>query len=91
MYYDSKTLATLNPRALPDIMSSPEIRQILKVRSVRKPEAFLTGLGTLKSRKKIQFFFHFFFHFFLSKLYFYLLILCRSIFYTKFVSREPIL
>ena len=30
-------------RALPDIMSNPEVRRIFKVRTVRKPDFFLAG------------------------------------------------
>ena len=44
----------MDPRALPNITSGPEIWQILKVRAVRKPDVFLTGPDTLISRKNIQ-------------------------------------
>ena len=39
-------------RALPDITSGPEVRQIFKVWTVRKPDVFLPGCRTLKNRKK---------------------------------------
>ena len=35
-------------RALLDIRSEPEIRQIFKIRTVRKPDVFLTGCQTFK-------------------------------------------
>jgi hypothetical protein len=43
-------------RALPDIMSGPDIRQIFKIRTVRKPDVFSdTGLLTLlEIEEKIQ-------------------------------------
>ena len=44
-----------NSRALPDITSSPEVRQIFKIRTVRKPDVFLPGrrtFKTFKNRKK---------------------------------------
>ena len=34
-------------RALPDITSGPEVRQIFKIRTVRKPDIFLPGRRTL--------------------------------------------
>ena len=57
-------------RALQDITPGPEVRQILKVQTVRKQEAFLTGPDPLISRKnqffffKNYIFFKKFFHFF---------------------------
>ena len=56
-------------RALPDIMSGPEVRQIFKVRAVQKPDVFLSGPRTINrtkamekkskkfGKKKIKFFF----------------------------------
>ena len=55
-------------RALPDITSSPEVRQIFKIQTVRKPDVFLPGRRTLntfkirkkkskKLKKKVKFFF----------------------------------
>ena len=41
-------------RAQPDIMSGPEVRQIFKIRTVRKPDVFLPGHRTFKNRKKVQ-------------------------------------
>ena len=41
--------------ALPDITSNPEVRQIFKIRTVRKPDVFLPGRRTvnpLENRKK---------------------------------------
>ena len=37
----------IDGRALPDITSGPEVRQIVKIRTVRKPDVFLTGRRTL--------------------------------------------
>ena len=86
-------------RALQDITPGPEVRQILKVRAVRKPDVFLTGPDTLISKKKSKkipkkifptfpkkIFFIFFSIFYIS-----LLILSMSIFYTKFVYWEDII
>ena len=88
-------------RALPDITSGPEVRQILEVQAVRKPDVFLTGPDTLiskkKSQKKIQkeifqtFSKKIFFNLFFSIFYISLLILSMSIFYTQFVYWEVIL
>ena len=42
-------------RALPDITSGPEVCQIFKIRTVRKPDVFLTGrrtFNTFKNRRK---------------------------------------
>ena len=42
-------------RALPDITSGPDVRQIFKIRTVRKPDIFLPGrltFNTSKNRKK---------------------------------------
>ena len=39
-------------RALPDITSGPEVRQILKIRTVRKLDVFLPGHRTYKTLKK---------------------------------------
>jgi hypothetical protein len=47
-------------RALPDITSGPEVRQIFKIRTVRKPDVFLPvnlTFNTFKDTKKIQKFF----------------------------------
>ena len=44
-------------RALPEITSSPEVRQIFKIQTVRKPDIFLPRcqtFNTFKNRKKIQ-------------------------------------
>ena len=42
-------------RALPDIMSGPEVRQIFKILTLRKPDVFLPGCRILKKmKKKIQ-------------------------------------
>ena len=38
-------------RALPDITSSPEVREIVKIRTVRKPDDFLPKLRTFKTFK----------------------------------------
>jgi hypothetical protein len=38
-------------RALPDITSSPEVRQIFKIQTVRKPDVFLPGRRTFNSFK----------------------------------------
>ena len=56
-------------RAQPDITSGQEVRQIFKIRPVRKPDVFLPRrrtLSTVKNRKKIQIFFFkiLFFNFF---------------------------
>ena len=39
-------------RAQPDITSGPEVRQIVKIRTVRKPDNFLPGRRTVKDKKK---------------------------------------
>ena len=59
-------------RGLPDITSGPEVQQIFKIRTVRKPDVFLPGHLTLKNRKRNpkklfskNFFFKIFFIFFL--------------------------
>ena len=44
-------------RALPDITSGPEVRQIFKIQTVRKPDVFLPGRRTFKIEKHKQFFF----------------------------------
>ena len=38
-------------RALPDITSGPEVWQISKIRTVRKPDVFLPGRRTFKTFK----------------------------------------
>ena len=43
-----------NYRALPDITSGPEVRQIFKIQTVRKPDIFLTRRRTFENRKKIK-------------------------------------
>ena len=54
-------------RALPGIMFGPEVRQIFKIRTVRKQDVFLPGRQTFRNRKKItNFFFNFFFSIFFS-------------------------
>ena len=72
-------------RALPDITSGPEVRQIFKIRTVRKPDITLPGRRTVnplenrkknkkfkkKFKKKIQIFF--------SRFFFCLLIRFRSL------------
>ena len=51
-------------RALPDTVSGPEVRQIFKIQTVRKPDVFLPGGRTLrvgkefKKKKNSKFFFH---------------------------------
>ena len=53
---DSQCCSILS-RALPDITSVPEVRQIFKIRTVRKPDVFLPGrwtLNPLENRKKNQ-------------------------------------
>ena len=53
-------------RALPDITSGPEVREIFKIRTARKPENFLPGRWTFKiakNPKNCQFFFQDFFLF----------------------------
>ena len=59
--------ADLTGRAQPDITSGPEVWQIVKIRTVQKPDVFLPGRRTfnsVKNRKKIRFFFfqNFFFN-----------------------------
>jgi hypothetical protein len=59
-------------RALPDITSGPEVRQIFKIRTVRKPDVFLPGHRTFNSfrnrrkdpKKILKFFFLKFFLFY---------------------------
>ena len=41
-------------RALPDITSGLEVRQIVKIRTVLKPDVFHPGRRTFENRKKIQ-------------------------------------
>ena len=41
-------------RAQPDITSGPEVRQIFKIRTVRKPDVFLPGRRTFRNRKKVK-------------------------------------
>ena len=53
-------------RALPDITSVPEVRQNLKIRTVRKPDVFLPGrrtFNTFENRKKLKKKYIFFFKF----------------------------
>ena len=58
-------------RALPDMLSGPEVREIFKIRTVRKPNNFLPGLRTFKTfknnnkKKNKKSFFNFFFQIFL--------------------------
>ena len=62
---------TQQTRAQPDITSGPEVRQIVKIRTVRKPDIFLPGRRTFENRKKIKiiFFFKFFLNFFFSNFF----------------------
>ena len=39
-------------RAQPDITSGPEVRQIVKIRTFRKPDIFIPGRQTFENRKK---------------------------------------
>ena len=57
-------------RALPDITSGPEVRQILEVQAGRKPDVFLTGPDTLISKKKSKKIFSKFFDFFFFQFFF---------------------
>ena len=48
---------TLPNRALTDITSGPEVRKIVKIRTVWKPDVFLPGrqtINTVRNRKKNQ-------------------------------------
>jgi hypothetical protein len=84
---------TPSDRALPDITSGPEVRQIFKIRTLRKPDILLPRRRTFNSfkKKKIQkifskkiliFFFQDFFFLNTSQFIF---------FDTKFVSRDLII
>ena len=42
---------TPSDRALPDITSGPEVRQIFKIRTLRKPDVFLPGRWTFNTFK----------------------------------------
>ena len=46
----------MNIRALPDIMSGPEVRQIFEIRTVRKPDVFPPGRRTFNTFKNRIFF-----------------------------------
>ena len=65
----------INSRALPDITSGPEVRQIFKIRTVWKPDVFLPGRRTFNTLKSIRknpkkkFFNFFFFKFFFSNFF----------------------
>ena len=39
-------------RALPDINSGPEVLQIVKIQTVRKPDVFPPGRRSVENRKK---------------------------------------
>ena len=65
-------------RALPDITSGPEVRQIFKIRTVQTQDVFLPGRQT-------------FFSIFFSKIFFSVYLFGLGTFDTKFVSRVPIL
>ena len=56
MFYMGMIFLDLPPqRALPDITSGLDVRQIFKIRTVRKPDVFLLGrrtFNTFKNRKK---------------------------------------
>ena len=54
----------MSSRAQPE----PEVRQIVKIRTVRKPDIFLPGRRTFENRKKIKF--QFFFQIFFFKIFF---------------------
>ena len=76
----------LQSRALPDITSGPEVRQIFKVRTVQKPDLFPAGHRTLKfiaknqkSKKKSKIF---------QKKNFTQDFFCLFAFDPKFVSRD---
>ena len=53
-------------RALPDITFSPEVRQIFKFWTFRKPDVFLPGHWTFKNKKKIILFFNELWHIWLG-------------------------
>ena len=80
-------------RALPDITSGPEVRQIFKIRTVRKPDVFLPGRRTfntfksIREKKKLS---KFFSRFFFSRFFFCLFSNTSQfrLFDTKFVSME---
>ena len=91
--------SSLYSKALPDITFGPEVLQIFKIRTVRKPDVFLPGrrnFNSFKNRNKIDFYyknpknFRFFFRDFLSRFFFVYLFGLR-ILDTKFVSRDLIL
>ena len=69
-------------RALSDITSGPEARQIFKIRTVRKPDVFLPRCRTSKNRKKKSKKKSHFFYYYLFGL---------RTFDIKFVSRDLIL
>ena len=71
-FWQCTYVMTVN-RALPDITSGPEVRQIFKIRTVWKLNVFLPGRQTFKNRKKIQKMF-FFKNYFL-KLFFHIIFL----------------
>ena len=86
---DNPYCHNVTPRALPDITSGPDIRQIYKDWTVRKPDFFLPGHRTFRNRKnpknlrkkiKIKVFQKKFSRFF-----------CLFTSDTKFVSRDLIL
>ena len=56
---------TIKLRALPDITSGPEFRQIFKIRTVQKPDVFLPDAGLLTllkiKKQKLVFFSRFLF------------------------------
>ena len=43
---------SLPGRALPDITSGPEVRQIFKIQTFRKPDVFLLGCRTFRNNRK---------------------------------------
>ena len=63
-------------RALPGIMSGPEVRQIFKIRTVRKPDVFLPRHLSFITLKKNHIFFVYLFG--------------LGTFDTKFACRDPI-
>ena len=75
-YEESKKVVSPHSRAQPDITSGPEVRQIVKIRTVRKPDIFLPGRRTFENRKKIKkiklqfFFFKFFFQIFFKNFFY---------------------
>ena len=54
----------LTCRALPDITSGPEVRQIFKIWTVWKPDIFLPGCRTFRNRKNPIFFKSFSYYYF---------------------------